>query len=355
MIGHDARARGAALIIASALGFAVSSMIVRRAADDGLDTCAITFYVGCVRFVLCLLVVLARGDLRNKALCGGQGWAFLALCTVRQGIGAFSILAAFVAFARIPIGNATVLLFTSPVWTTCLAFCCLGERVTRTGQVAAVLVCLGVALVAHTSASGDATQAATEAVAANGGARASKGATTAVVGTVFALLASVSDACFYVATRAIGNRQDSVTLTMWMGFSIITTVGPLCMLVGVPLGSEHVERGTMLSLAAGGTASLLANVFFNLGLERLEAAPANVLGALQVPIGFVIQVLLGQPCSPVAVLGATVIVVCALAVTLTKPEPAAAAAREDGDAEDAFPLLGRAGTWTKVLAVDHLE
>jgi drug/metabolite transporter (DMT)-like permease len=122
------------------VGFAIASMIVRRAADSGLATFAITLYVGLVRFIICALIVLARGNVRERALCIAEGWEFLALCTLRQALGVVSIVGAFGAFSRIPIGDATVLLFTSPVWTTAMARVWLGEPTTRTGQVRAGLI-----------------------------------------------------------------------------------------------------------------------------------------------------------------------------------------------------------------------
>ena len=329
------RSVGALLVVLSALGFAMSSIIVRSAADAGLATLAITFYVGLVRFAMCLLFVLLRGDVRKRALCAGHGWDFVALCVFRQALGAVSILGAFAAFAKIPIGNATVLLFTSPVWTTAMAFCWLGEPITRTGQIAAVFVCAGVALVAHASASGDGDGVAPDGVAVD--------ATAAVVGTALALVASLSDAAFLVATRAIGPRQGSVPLTMWMGFSISASTGPLCVLMGIPIAPGSVASRTLLILFAGGIASLLANVALNCGLEKLEAAPANVLGALQVPIAYVLQLaIMHQAATPSATFGAAVIVVCALLVTLAKGEPAPSlASAAPGDVEgDAQPLLG---------------
>lgn len=337
-----ARSIGAALVVLSAFGFALSSIIVRSAADAGLGTPTITFYVGLVRFSMCALFTLSRGDVRRRALCGGQGWDFVALCVFRQALGAVSILCAFGAFAKIPIGNATVLLFTSPVWTTAMAFFWLREPVTRTGQVAAVFVCLGVALVARSSAGGEDQSAAAAAAA-----KASAGTSAAVIGTVLALGASFSDAAFLVATRAIGPRQDSVTLTMWMGFSIAITTGPLCLLMSLPLSPYGISRTTLLFLFVGGNVSLLANVFLNMGLEKLEAAPANVLGALQVPIAYVFQmVVMHQPASPSAAFGALVIVVCALLVTLAKAEqPALQTDVVHSDAEsDVHPLLGGIGS-----------
>lgn len=341
MSSGPSRTLGAALVVLSAFGFAMSSIIVRLSADAGLGTLVITFYVGLVRFSVCALFVLARGDVQRRVLCGGQPRDFVALCVFRQASGASSILCAFGAFAKIPIGNATVLMFTSPVWTTALAFFCLGEPVTRTGQIAAVFVCVGVALVARASASGEGESGAADLLPG-----AAVGASVALVGTILSLCASLCDAAFLVATRAIGPRQDPVTLTMWMGFFIVATTGPLCVATSVPLVPESLSRSALLLLFAGGNVSLLGNVFLNMGLEQLEAAPVNVLGALQVPIAYVFQVaVMQQPASSSAAFGALVIVVCALLVTLAKAEPSLAAQGDAfaDDAESEHPLLSAIG------------
>jgi drug/metabolite transporter (DMT)-like permease len=351
------RSIGAALVTASSIGFAASSIIVRAASDSGLSTFAITFYVGCVRFILCALVVLARGEVSARALCAGQGYDFVLLCIFRQALGALSIVGAFGAFARIPIGNATVLLFTSPVWTIAMARVCLGEAVTRTGQLSAVFVILGVALVARASASVDEAAKATQNAAAPLVGEAA-GTAAGLVGTACALVASVSDAMFIVATRAIDNRQDSVTLTMWMGFSIVATMAPICAVSGVELTPANVSSTTIIALVASGFISLLSNVWLNMGLEKLEAAPANVLGALQVPIAYLLQLtLMRQPATLSAGLGALIIVVCALLVTLTKAEPPPERwdEQQQDEPSDAQPLLGVGRQQAISIGVEHLE
>jgi drug/metabolite transporter (DMT)-like permease len=179
-------------------------------------------------------------------------------------------------------------------------------------QFAAFFVCGGVALVARASSSPHESDGI--------------GLGAGLIGTVCALVASVSDAAFLVATRAIGRRQDAVTLTMWMGFAIVLVMAPLCLAAGVAMVPARAAdvASTVSTLLCGGVISLLSNVFLNMGLERLEAAPANVLAALQVPAAYFLQVaLFAEPASPAAALGAGIIVTCALAVTLAQADASA--------------------------------
>ena len=65
--------------------------------------------------------------------------------------GCAAMAAMFFAFGKIPLGDATALVFTSPVWTAILGYFLLGEGWTIYDSVAVVLSCVGITLITRPS------------------------------------------------------------------------------------------------------------------------------------------------------------------------------------------------------------
>lgn len=65
--------------------------------------------------------------------------------------GCAAMAAMFFAFGKIPLGDATALVFTSPVWTAILGYFILGEGWTIYDSVAVVLSCVGITLITRPS------------------------------------------------------------------------------------------------------------------------------------------------------------------------------------------------------------
>jgi drug/metabolite transporter (DMT)-like permease len=317
--GVRARAVGAALVAFSSLSFATASLGVREASLAGFSVGANTFYIGLVRFVGAELVVLLRSDWRASVFCRGQSSAFVLLVVMRQAVGCVSLVCTYAALARMPMGEATALLFTAPVWTTALAYCALGEAITRANVAGALVSCVGVGMVAL----GSTGEAITEA-----------GRSSRALGTVMALIAAATLAALIVATRAIGARQPALVLTGWYGAALVLTGALLISATGVPelapAGGASVR--TWVLLLCSGVSSLLGNMALTVGLRSLEAGAANVLGTLEIVFAFGFQItVLGSKTTALSLAGAAVIIGAALGVSLQAQLGALLACRRGPD------------------------
>ncbi|KAG8459126.1 hypothetical protein KFE25_002533 [Diacronema lutheri] len=304
-LARQERTRGALLVGGSAFAFATSSLLVRVALDEGFGSSAVAFYNGALRLLLCALFVALRGaDSRHGALCAGRDWRFVALCALRQTSGVVSILCSFGAYARIPIGDATSLIYSSPVWAVLIAAFWLREPLTRARLVASALVCAGVVLVAKA----DRRRVGSAAVPAE-----LHASMQSVVGSVLALTAAVALATMVVTTRAIGTQQDAVALTMWLGGLLSASALAAMAATGEGLAPADATARSWLALVGLALTSLVANVCLNLGLQRLDAAPAAVISSLELLFAYFFQsALLGQPLRPAAVVGGALIAASAL-------------------------------------------
>ncbi|KAJ1622963.1 hypothetical protein T492DRAFT_845887 [Pavlovales sp. CCMP2436] len=325
---QDRRERllGSASVAVGALGFASASLWVRRALDKGFGSLAVAFYVGLVRALVCGAIVLARGAAsRRGALCAGRDGRFVLLCAGRAFAGSFAALFAYAAYARLPIGDATSLaralsrgqtylvsfpyltvfkVYTSPIWTALIAVVALRERLTSARALHCLLVFAGVALVARAVANDTGMTSVAK-----------------LWGALFALGSALTLSIFVVATRKIGLRQDAIALTLWLGAAMVLSTALALGSTGLPFAPVGAGVWAWGSIAVAASVSLIANVCFNWGLERVEATPAGVISSLEVFFAYIFQLtLLHQPLHPSAVAGALLIVTCAIGASVSAPQ-----------------------------------
>jgi len=188
------------------------------------------------------------------------------LLLARALVGFFALTFYFEAIARIPLGNAVVLLYINPVVAGILAALFLGE-VFRRGQIVASLVCLaGVALVA----------------------RPSPGAPLA--GSLFGLSCGLLSGTAYTMVRAL-NRRGEDPLRIVLSFPLVSL--PLSLMVGagafvMPHGSEW------LWILALGVTTQAGQVCLTLGLRHEEAARAAQVGFLAPVFAMLLGIPLGD-------------------------------------------------------------
>jgi drug/metabolite transporter (DMT)-like permease len=131
----------AAVWMAGAIASFTSMAVAGRAVSVALDTFEIMLYRSAVGVVLVLLV---------SSLAGTRGQ----ITTDRLGLHALRNIAHFAgqnlwffAIAAVPLAQVFALEFTSPIWVILLAPLVLGERITRTGALAAAIGFAGVLIV----------------------------------------------------------------------------------------------------------------------------------------------------------------------------------------------------------------
>lgn len=134
-----ARRRGRALMLASALCFGLAAMLAKLSARGGMGGAQVTL----VRFSLGLALVVALFRLRPGTFRPAR-WGLLA---VRGLLGGVSALLYYLAIARIPAGEATLLNGMFPIFAVVISFFTLGERPTAHLAAALLVAAAGVYLV----------------------------------------------------------------------------------------------------------------------------------------------------------------------------------------------------------------
>ena len=133
------RARARTLLFGAGVLFGLASVLTRLAALDGLGGGQATF----VRFAVGLLAVLALFAARPGTFRPVRH----GLLASRGLFGGLAALLFYLAIARIPAGEATLLNNTFPIWAVVISFFLLGERPTGHLALALLVASVGVFLV----------------------------------------------------------------------------------------------------------------------------------------------------------------------------------------------------------------
>ena len=134
--GSGSGARGAAYIALASVLFAVMAMLAKRSTLrlPGQEVAFIRFAVG---LVAC---AVAATRMRLRA----RNWTGLLL---RGGLGGLAVSCYFLAIEHLPVGTATLLNYTAPVFTAFWAALFLAEPIGRQAVLALLVTTTGVALV----------------------------------------------------------------------------------------------------------------------------------------------------------------------------------------------------------------
>lgn len=127
-------------MIAAALFFSVMSLLV-KAAGQTIPSMEIVLARGVVSLVLSYWLVLGAG----VSPWGNRK----GLLTLRGMLGFCALSAFYFSLTRLPIAEATVLQYLSPLFTAFLAALFIGERLTRAVLIPTAVCLVGVALVAR--------------------------------------------------------------------------------------------------------------------------------------------------------------------------------------------------------------
>ncbi len=262
---------GVVAMTAAALLFAAMALLAKRAALrlPGAE-------VACVRFLVGIAACLVA---RTQRRFGARNWKGLFL---RGAFGGGAVLCYFQAIEHLPVGMATLLNYTAPVFTALWAALLLGEPLTRGVLSALALTTTGVALVIY----GDAPPGTFGL------------GTWQLVGIGSAILSGAA-----VATIREVRKTDG----SWEIFASFCIIGAI--MTGVPAVRVWVrpsarEWGFLLAV---GVLSVAAQLLMTWSLRYLRAAVAGVLMQLtpvaSIALGWLI---LGERTAGLALAGAAV-------------------------------------------------
>ncbi|MGD2216506.1 MAG: DMT family transporter [Gemmatimonadales bacterium] len=241
---------GVRYILASTLFFSLMSVLVKLAGRR-LPVQEIVFSRGVVSLVLSYWLVRRAGI----GLWGNRRWIL-----VLRGLIGFAAMSCFYfALTRIAIAEATVLHFTSPLWTALLAALLLREPVTGRILASIAVSFAGVLLITRP-----------------GFLFGSAAAGTDLLGVGAALLGAVLAAGAYVTVREASKTEHPLVIVFYFPLVIIPATAPFWPGFHLPQGWEW------LVLLGVGVSTLIGQVFLTRGLSLEPAARAMTIGYSQI-------------------------------------------------------------------------
>eukprot|EP00037_Helgoeca_nana_P019646 m.192505 g.192505 ORF g.192505 m.192505 type:complete len:293 (+) comp24952_c0_seq2:333-1211(+) len=171
------------------------------------------------------------------------------------GIGGLSCF--YYAIAHMPLSDATVVMFTSPVWTCLFAWALLGEKMGLREAVSIAISIVGICFIAKPTFLFPRSASATD---PNSG-----GDSSTTFALAIGVLGSVFAACAYVVIRFVGT--DVHFITQVHAFAVAgMLVSPVAILVfeGESLLANSTAWGWMVLC---GVAGFLAQCFMSRGLQ----------------------------------------------------------------------------------------
>lgn len=258
----SSRSRRAALqLVASSTLFACMALATKQVAGrvPGPQVAMIRFAAG----VVAAVVALAAGRIEIRP----QRWGWLFL---RGFFGGIAVLTFFMCIERVPVGLATLLNQTQPIYTMLFAWMLLRERPTRAAVVALPLSTVGVALIVGVRA--------TELRAGWGEA----------LGVVSAITSGVAMTAIRAARRDghDGRPPDSA----WSVFFSFTALGFLVTAPAAlpPIGTwVRPTGGEWLLLLAVGVFSVGAQLIMTDALRHIGGATAGIISQLFVLLAMI--------------------------------------------------------------------
>jgi len=252
----------------ASLCFATMATLARVEAARGFDAAQLVFARMAVGAVACLALFMSgRAHFRFS-----RPWLLLA----RGAFGSIAILLYFFAITRLPVGEATLLNYTSPLFTTFFAMLFLGERPGTRPIVGLLITLSGLALT----------------VDATSGAHFSWGL---AAGIASAILSGAA-----VATVRSARQTENATMIFFV-FCLVAMAlaGPLA----VPGARLPQTRDVWLLLGIG-VASALAQLLFTEAMGFVSAVSAAVMTPLTPVAAYVLgAVFLGEPLGARILLG----------------------------------------------------
>ena len=248
---------GMALRIGAGLALAIMFAGVKWAAQHGVGVVESLFYRQ-LGTTLAALAFVALGpglaSLRTKRV-GGH--------VVRMGIGLLAMGLNFLAFALLPMAEATAIGFSVPIFSTLLAAVLLGEK-TGLWRWGAVLAGFAGVMVIVQPGDGH----------------------IALTGGLVAIAAALTTACATIAIRHLGATEAAATTVFWFGASSLVPLS-LAMIFAGEMHSAEVFAVLGVMAIAGGAAQLLltgalrfAPVALVMPMDYLSLIWSSLLGFL---------------------------------------------------------------------------
>ncbi|KAJ2781178.1 hypothetical protein H4R18_003048 [Coemansia javaensis] len=288
------RRRGLALAALSAAAFAAMAVLVRTLSDGGFTALQTMFWRSAVQAAAAAGACGAAGA---RPLAVLRRWRQLRWVLVRAVFGGIGHVLYYAALGAMPLGPATVLFFTNPVFTALLAHWLLGEPFAARHRALMAASLLGIALVAVRPA----------ALLGVG--------PLAAAGSLCALGGAAAVALAYVSIRIAGRRVHAMVHVVYFG--VVGALGSLA------LGWARGEAWRLPGPAAGewaavvgvGLTAFAAQFLMNRGLQLAPAGPVVMMRNSDIVIGFLADAVIYRTVPGVAAtVGAVIITASVIAI-----------------------------------------
>lgn len=329
MAGGWRRLIPSACIVASSLGFSLQALLVQRLTSaGGLGTFQIIVFRGSTQALFCVLALAVSGAPAREWL-GTSALHVKVLC-LRSMLGFSGITFGFLAISMLPLGDASSLMQSAPIWSSLMAVAFLGERWHRVEILCALSALVGVALVMRPAPlaallDGDAAPLAPLAEADD----------QRLLGSVCALCGAFSAGGVYVVVRWLGTVMTTRTPTVILYQALgQISLAPI-LVVASGQGWRAPTGGQWRELGAVGCLGFLSQYALTIGLKAEKTAVATPLKMTDVVFAFIWQATLvhhppGEPrVASTSVAGACVILASMTANVCAKVSRDRGAARRE--------------------------
>lgn len=213
------------------------------------------------------------------------------LLLARGALGAVGINCFYYSLVHLPLGDATLIQYTNPIFATILAALWVGERV-RPGE----MLCLGTAL------------AGVVLITRPGVLFGAAAAAYAQHDVAIALVGAICTGAAYAAVRKMGSTEHRSVVVFYLPLVTFPVAVPFA--TSTWLTPSPVEWLLLIGVAGS---TQLAQVYMTRGLQAESAVRATTTGYLQIVFAIAWGVLLlGERPSPWTLAGAVIIVGSAL-------------------------------------------
>ncbi len=294
---------GAALCLASAVGFGLLAVFGKLAFDAGVGVITLLF----VRFVFAAPILWAAALRRRAALAEAHARTLLAALALGAVGYAMQAGLYFAALERMDASLLSLLLYTYPAFVTVAAIA-LGRETPSRRRIGALLVSsAGVGLVL--------------AGAGGGG--------FDWLGAAMGVGAALSYTGYILVSDRVGGRLDPLPLSALVTTGAAVTFGVAGAATG-SLDAGFASEGWIWLAALALVSTVTPIVLFFAGLRRVGPSMAAILSTLEPPVTVAFAfVVFGESLTPVQLAGGA-LVLAAVVVLQTRPRVLAPSARAAG-------------------------
>eukprot|EP00164_Ancoracysta_twista_P010719 GFYU01016271.1.p1 GENE.GFYU01016271.1~~GFYU01016271.1.p1 ORF type:complete len:407 (-),score=69.85 GFYU01016271.1:15-1235(-) len=225
----------------------------------------------------------------------------------RGVFGTVSMGGLFYALTMLPLADATVIFYSSPIFTAVLCRVYLNESYTVVDGVASILSLLGVVCVAQP-----------EGLFGSDG-HEDPYQSTRLWGTILGLVGAMASACAFASVRMVGKDVNVMVLVNYFGLVASTSSFALWMVTDMSWEIHQPLTGTDVWMLLGtGATGAVGQGLLNQGLQYTPAGLASTMNYFEVVVAFVLQALIfHEDFNWLTITGASLICSCAFRSVLS--------------------------------------